>query len=72
VDLILLIWVGIGGASGSIARYLLAYVIEWQQPSGFPYATLAVNTLAALNVLLNVSLSILATFGGFALARRIA
>ena len=48
MDLILLIWVGIGGALGSIARYLVAYAIEWRQPTGFPYATLLVNTSGSL------------------------
>lgn len=48
VDLILLVWVGVGGALGSIARYLLSVAIEWQQPTGFPYATLVVNTVGSL------------------------
>ena len=48
MDLILLVWVGLGGALGSIARYVLSYAIEWQQPWGFPYATLIVNTTGSL------------------------
>lgn len=44
----LLWWVGAGGALGSVARYMLTYAIQWQRPTAFPYATLAINTSGSL------------------------
>ena len=44
----LFLWVGAGGAVGSVARYMLTYAIQWQRPAAFPYATLVVNTSGSL------------------------
>jgi CrcB protein len=44
-----ILFVGIGGAIGSILRYLVSgYVQDWSQSIGFPFGTLAVNVLGCL------------------------
>ncbi len=40
-------WVAFGGATGSVARYLMMNAIGYVPHSGFPYATLVVNILGA-------------------------
>jgi CrcB protein len=42
-----LLWIGLAGAGGALARYLVS---GWVQPSGstFPWGTLAVNVLGSL------------------------
>lgn len=42
-----LLYVGVGGAVGSVARYLAMSVIGRLVPSQFPYGTLAVNVLGS-------------------------
>lgn len=43
------LWVALGGAAGSVLRYLLSgYVQEWARSATFPYGTLAVNVLGCL------------------------
>jgi CrcB protein len=37
-----LLWVGVGGAAGSVARYLV-WIVVAPRSSGFPWATFAVN-----------------------------
>ncbi len=39
-----ILWVGLGGALGSILRYLIG-LIPFQQNAVFPYKTLAINVL---------------------------
>ncbi len=43
-----LIAVALGGALGSVCRYLLDYLINTLVPARFPFATLAVNLLGCL------------------------
>jgi len=43
-----IILVGIGGAAGSIARYVMATYLSRLFPSAFPYGTFAVNILGCL------------------------
>lgn len=43
-----IILVGIGGAAGSIARYVMSTYFSRQFPSTFPYGTFAVNILGCL------------------------
>lgn len=40
--------IAIGGALGSVLRYLLGGVVQRASASGFPYGTLAVNVLGCL------------------------
>jgi fluoride exporter len=44
----LTLWIGLGGALGSIARYHLGRVVHLRAGSGFPWGTLAVNLLGSL------------------------
>lgn len=41
-------WVAIGGAAGSVARYLLGGLIQERSGSSFPLGTLAVNVIGAV------------------------
>lgn len=43
-----LLLVGIGGAGGSILRYLVSFYTQKSVSSGFPYGTLVVNLLGCL------------------------
>jgi CrcB protein len=44
-----LIWVGLGGCIGSVARYLLSgWVQNWARDSTFPWGTLSVNLIGCL------------------------
>lgn len=43
-----IIFVGIGGMLGSIARYLAAFFLTKAIPSTFPYGTFAVNVVGCL------------------------
>lgn len=45
-----LVWVALGGAVGSIGRYLVGYWIQKQWPSAFPWGTLVVNILGSLTL----------------------
>ena len=45
-----IIYVGLGGMLGSIARYLMALVITKAAPAAFPYGTLAVNVAGCLAI----------------------
>ena len=52
------LWVGLGGAVGSMARYLLAtWVLVWA-PAGFPWGVLAVNVLGSFAMGLATVLSL--------------
>lgn len=42
-----LLWIGAGGALGSVARYLLAGALQRLAPGGFALGTLAVNVLGS-------------------------
>lgn len=41
------LWVGLGGALGSIARYLLGTALHARLGETFPFGTLAVNLIGA-------------------------
>jgi fluoride exporter len=41
----MLSWIGLGGAAGSILRYLVGGVVQRSMHAGFPYGTLAVNII---------------------------
>ena len=43
-----IIFVGVGGLLGSIARYLAAFFLTRAIPSAFPYGTFAVNVVGCL------------------------
>lgn len=43
-----LLLVGIGGAAGSMARYLVSHYFQKTNTSAFPYGTLAVNLIGCL------------------------
>ena len=42
------LWVGLGGCLGSVARYVLSKSIDGKLNTVFPYGTLAVNILGSL------------------------
>lgn len=44
----MIVWVAFGGATGSIARYLMMSTIGHFAHPGFPYATLVVNVLGGV------------------------
>lgn len=50
------LWVGLGGALGSIARYHVGVVAARRWP-GFPWGTLAVNLLGSLLLVIVVQLA---------------
>lgn len=41
-------WVALGGAAGSVARYLLGYAIQQRIGPGFPIGTLIINITGSL------------------------
>ncbi|MGI9043762.1 MAG: fluoride efflux transporter FluC [Gemmatimonadaceae bacterium] len=41
----MLIWIAIGGAAGSVSRYLLGGVVQRASAAAFPFGTLAVNVI---------------------------
>lgn len=41
----MLIWIAIGGAAGSVSRYLLGGVVQRASAAAFPVGTLAVNVV---------------------------
>jgi fluoride exporter len=41
----MLLWIGLGGAVGSVLRYLLGGVVQRSAHAGFPAGTLAVNVV---------------------------
>jgi fluoride exporter len=44
-----LIWIGLGGFAGTLARYLLGgLIVRWKGSATFPYETLVVNVLGCL------------------------
>jgi CrcB protein len=43
-----MLWVGLGGAAGSLARYAIGRVISGKTNGAFPWGTLAVNISGAL------------------------
>jgi fluoride exporter len=43
-----LLWVALGGAIGSVGRYLLGGVVHWFLPATFPYGTVVVNITGCL------------------------
>jgi len=53
------LWICLGGALGTGARYLLSGWMMWLAGPGFPYGTLAVNVIGSflLGLLMHVSLS---------------
>jgi fluoride exporter len=52
------IWIGIGGACGTIARYLFGLAAQRLLGSGFPFGTMAINALGSflLGVVMYVGL----------------
>jgi CrcB protein len=48
VDLSLVLYVGLGGALGSVSRFALTYMIQSRQLSLFPVATLLINVSGSL------------------------
>ena len=46
----ILILVALGGAAGSVARYLIGGAIQRASHSGFPFGTLAVNVVGCVAV----------------------
>ncbi len=52
-----LLWVGIGGAIGSILRYLLTTFISSSRDSEFPWATFLINVVGSFAIGLVYSLS---------------
>ena len=48
MDTRLLLYVGAGGALGSISRYALAYLIQSRSTSPFPSATLLINITGSM------------------------
>jgi CrcB protein len=51
-----ILWVGLGGAAGSLARYVIGREISAKTKNTFPWGTLAVNISGAL--LLGIVLSL--------------
>jgi len=45
-----LLLVAVGGAFGSVARYLLSAVVQSSAHQGFPLGTMAVNVLGCLAI----------------------
>ena len=41
------IWVAVGGAIGSVSRYLLGILLKWAVPAPFPLSTLLINILGS-------------------------
>lgn len=39
----MLLWIGLGGAAGSILRYVFGALVQRSSHSGFPFGTLVVN-----------------------------
>lgn len=53
-----MLWVSLGGAAGSAARYLMSgWMLSWLGP-GFPYGTLAVNLLGSFALALLMRIGI--------------
>jgi CrcB protein len=52
-----LFWVALGGAAGSVLRYLIATLVQSQSSSGFPFGTLTVNVIGCLIIGVFVGLS---------------
>lgn len=50
--------VGIGGAAGSILRYVVTVLMQSHSSSGFPYGTLAVNVVGCFVIGLLIGASI--------------
>src|SRR2546428_9842217 len=48
MELSLVLYVGLGGALGSVSRYALTYVIQSRSLSPFPIATLLINVTGSL------------------------
>jgi CrcB protein len=48
VDLRILLYIGAGGALGSITRYGVSYLVQSRSTSVFPIATLLINTSGSL------------------------
>lgn len=46
----ILILIALGGAAGSVARYLFGAFVSRQAHAGFPYGTLAVNILGSIAI----------------------
>jgi CrcB protein len=44
----LALWVGIGGAAGSVCRYLLSVAVQQRATSSFPVGTLLINITGSL------------------------
>ena len=46
-----LLWVGLGGCTGAILRYVISgWVQRWSRSIDFPYGTLAVNMIGCLAI----------------------
>jgi CrcB protein len=48
MELSLMLYVGLGGAVGSMSRYALTYMIQSRSLSPFPMATLLINVMGSL------------------------
>lgn len=48
MNMLALAYVAVGGAVGSMARYMLATCVSKYAPAAFPFGTLAVNVLGGL------------------------
>ena len=48
MELSLVLYVGLGGALGSVSRYALTYMIQSRLNSPFPVATLLINVTGSL------------------------
>jgi CrcB protein len=46
------LWIGLGGAFGSILRYDLGAIIQARPGSDFPYGTLVINTVGSFLLVL--------------------
>jgi CrcB protein len=53
-----IVLVGLGGATGSVLRYVISTLVQSQSTSGFPYGTLAVNMVGSFIIGLLIGLSI--------------
>jgi fluoride exporter len=45
VNAVLVVYVALGGALGSVARYLLSHAVHRYMAAGFPYGTFTVNII---------------------------
>jgi len=46
----ILVWIALGGAAGSVGRYLIAHLVQSRSGSLFPLGTMTVNVLGCLAI----------------------